>query len=130
MSSCQQTGGFWAVLTHQVSSQPCAQKCNVAHILLRVLNVFVVQMSQWRSPYSTYPYQEPLQQALSIQQLSRPEPLPLYSLQTAYSEPPAMHAADGKAPVPLQVTAYYILLGASFGWVCFNLIMAGILFVI
>ena len=53
-------------------------------------------MSQWRAPYSTYSFQEPLQHALSIQQLSRPEPLPLCSLQTAYSEPPAMHAADGE----------------------------------
>ena len=85
-------------------------------------------MSQWRSPYSTYPYQEPLQQALSIQQLSRPEPLPLYSLQTAYSEPPALHAADGEAAVTLQVTGFCTLLGAKFAWhscACSDLIMAG-----
>ena len=58
-----------------------------------------LQMSQWRPPFGSYPFQEPLQHALS-NQLSRLDQMPLYNLQTAYSEPPAMHAADGELAVP------------------------------
>ena len=63
-----------------------------------------MQMSQWRPPYGTYPFQEPLQHALSIQH-SRTAPLPLCGLQTAFSEPPAMHAADGEGTFSLQTVA-------------------------
>ena len=51
-------------------------------------------MHQWQPSCDSYHFGEPLQHALSTK-LSRPLQPPLCTLQTSYSEPPALHAAEG-----------------------------------
>ena len=64
--------------------------------LLSQASKFVLQMHRWQ-PHclpASFPFGAPLEHALSIQ-LSRPEQAPLCDLQTSYSEPPALQAAEG-----------------------------------
>ena len=60
------------------------------------LSHFVLQMHRWQ-PHclpASFPFGAPLEHAVSIQ-LSRAEQAPLCNLQTSYSEPPALQAAEG-----------------------------------
>ena len=64
--------------------------------LLSLVSKSVLQMHRWQ-PHclpASFPFGAPLEHALSIQ-LSRPEQAPLCELQTSYSEPPALQAAEG-----------------------------------
>ncbi|CAK0756944.1 hypothetical protein CVIRNUC_002497 [Coccomyxa viridis] len=75
------------------------------------------KMHRWQ-PHclpASFPFGAPLEHALSIQ-LSRPEQAPLCELQTSYSEPPALQAAEGEQVVP-QRTQDVLAEPAAADWV-------------